>query len=114
MRASLAFLLLLSVSAGALAQSAEEVQRPDETEEVLPAGEGRTEAFGLCTACHSTAIIRRSGFTRDRWDGLMDWMTEKHGMPALEGEFRDTIVNYLAGAFPPRRTPRANNPFLPN
>ncbi|WP_376090623.1 hypothetical protein ACE7GA_20175 [Roseomonas sp. CCTCC AB2023176] len=97
------------------AQSPDEVQRPEETEDVMPAGEGRTEVFGLCTACHSSAIIRRSGLSRERWDGLMDWMTEKHGMPPLEGEFRETIVNYLAQHFPPRRTPRnASNPFLQN
>lgn len=111
----LVLLLMLLTALPALAQSPEEVERPAETEDVLPVGEGRTEVFGLCTACHSSAILRRSGFSRDRWDGLMDWMTEKHGMPPLEGEFRDLVVNYLAGQFPPRRTPRhANNPFLRN
>ena len=40
-----------------------------ETEDVLPAGEGRAETFGYCVACHSSAIIRRSGFSRERWDG---------------------------------------------
>ena len=65
----------------ALAQPAAE----PETEDVLPAGEGRAETFGYCVACHSSAIIRRSGFSRERWDGLMDWMTEKHGMAPLEG-----------------------------
>lgn len=91
------------------------VQNPPETEDVLPAGHGRSEVFGLCTACHNTAIIRRSGLSRDRWDGLMDWMTEKHGMPPLEGEMRTLVVDYLAGNFAPRRSPRnASNPFLQN
>ena len=88
------------------------VQTPRETEEALPAGHGRGEVFALCTACHSTAIIRRSGFTRERWDELMDWMTEKQGMAPLEGEMRGLVVDYLAQNFAPRRAPRGGNPFL--
>jgi len=84
-----------------------------EEENVLAEGEGRSEVFGYCTACHNTALIRRSAFTRERWDELMDWMTEKHGMNPLEGEFRDTIVDYLARHYGPRtRGPRGGNPFL--
>lgn len=101
--------LLVGAVAPAVAQPAAE----GETEEVLPTGEGRAETFGYCVACHSSAIIRRSGFSRERWDGLMDWMSEKHGMAPLEGELRARIVDYLAAAFPPRGVPRrAENPFL--
>lgn len=105
---ALAFLL-----AAAPPAAAQDVQ---ETEDVLPPGHGRDAAFGYCTGCHSTAIIRRSGLSRERWDGLMDWMTEKHGMAPLEGELREEIVGYLAAAFPERRQgPRsARNPFLPD
>jgi hypothetical protein len=68
--------------------------------------------FGYCTACHNTALIRRSAFTRDRWDELMDWMAEKHGMNPLEGEFRTIIVDYLGRHYGPRaRSPRGGNPF---
>ncbi|WP_052389746.1 hypothetical protein [Belnapia moabensis] len=85
-----------------------------ETPEVLPEGHGREDTFYRCTACHSTAPIRRSRLSRDRWDELMDWMTERHGMPALEGDERRLIVDYLAGAFPPheRRRRGPANPFL--
>ena len=96
------------------AQRLAALTRPAETEEVLPEGEGRAEVFGTCTACHSTAIIRRSRFTRQQWDDLMDWMTEKHGMNPLEGEQRTLIVDYLARAFPSSaggRARRAANPF---
>ncbi|MCR0982827.1 hypothetical protein [Roseomonas populi] len=88
------------------------VQTPAETEDILPAGHGRAETFARCTACHSTAIIRRSGFTQDRWDELMDWMTEKQGMAPLDGADRALIVGYLAQQFPPRRNPRNASPFL--
>lgn len=82
-----------------------------ETEAALPEGPAREEVFAACMACHGSAIIRRSALTRDRWDELLDWMTEKHGMPALEGGRRDRIVDYLAANFAPRRA-RAANPFL--
>lgn len=91
------------------------VQRPAEEADALPAGHGREDTFAACTACHSTAIIRRSGLTRERWDELMDWMVEKQGMNPLEPDQRTVIVDYLAVAFPERRAnPRARNPFLSN
>jgi hypothetical protein len=95
------------------AEAAQAIQSQAEEETVLPEGEGRSETFGYCTACHNTALIRRSRFTRQQWDGLMDWMTERHGMNPLEGEFRDTIVDYLARHFGPSGAPaRGRNPFL--
>lgn len=88
--------------------------QPEETPEALPDGSARDDAFYRCTACHNTAVIRRSALSRGQWDELMDWMTEKHGMPPLEGAERETIVGYLATAFPPRRARGgrgAPNPF---
>jgi hypothetical protein len=97
----------------AQAAAAQAVTQPAEEETVLPEGHGRAETFGYCVACHSTAIIRRSHFSRDQWEGLMDWMTEKHGMNRLEGELRETIVGYLATHFAPAQAPaRGRNPFL--
>ncbi|WP_198374397.1 hypothetical protein [Neoroseomonas rubea] len=84
-----------------------------EEETVLAEGEGRAETFAYCTVCHNTALIRRSAFSRDRWDELMDWMAEKHGMNPIEGEFRQAIVDYLAAHYGPRQQgPRGGNPFL--
>jgi cytochrome c5 len=95
------------------AEAAAALADRQEEETVLAEGEGRSEVFGYCTACHNTALIRRSAFTRDRWDELMDWMAEKHGMNPLEGEFRTTIVDYLGRHYGPRaRNPRGGNPFL--
>ena len=93
--------------------AAQAVSQPTEEETILPEGHGRAETFGYCVACHSTAIIRRSAFSRDQWDGLMDWMTEKHNMTRLEGELRETIVNYLTQHFGQAQAPtRGRNPFL--
>ncbi|MCA3363517.1 MAG: hypothetical protein ING08_05410 [Roseomonas sp.] len=95
------------------AEAAAALAERQEEETVLAEGEGRSEVFGYCTACHNTALIRRSAFTRERWDELMDWMAEKHGMNPLEGEFRATIVDYLARHYGPRaRGARGGNPFL--
>jgi len=95
------------------AEAAAEIAARAEEETVLAEGEGRSETFAYCTACHNTALIRRSAFTRDRWDDLMDWMVEKHGMNPIDGEFRTTIVDYLAQHYGPRaRGPRGGNPFL--
>lgn len=86
-------------------------QTLEESPEVLPEGPGREETFYGCTACHGTALIRQQGMTRERWDETMRVMTEKHGMADYEGELRDTILDYLAQHFPPRRRAPAN-PFL--
>jgi hypothetical protein len=113
------FLMLLGggvalAQPGAFAQtSLDAATQPVEEPSVLPAGEGQEEVFYACTACHSTAIIRRSRFSRERWDELMTWMTEVHGMNELEGEERTLIVGYLAQHYGPAQSPaRARNPFL--
>ena len=103
----------LAATARRQAEAAAAIAPRSEEETVLAEAPGRAETFGYCTACHNTALIRRSAFTRERWDELMDWMAEKHGMNPLEGEMRETIVDYLAGQYGPRqRGPRGGNPFL--
>jgi hypothetical protein len=118
-RAAIAYQQEQQAAAAREAAAREQAERlaaltqPAETPEVLPEGEGREEVFGACTACHSTAIIRRSRFSRQQWDDLMDWMTEKHGMNPLEGERRALIVDYLSTVFPSAAgARRATNPFL--
>jgi len=89
--------------------------RAEDTPEALPEAPGREETFHTCIACHGTAVIRRSRLSREGWDELMDWMTEKHGMAPLEGEDRRVIVDYLARVFPPgtqQQPRRGGNPFL--
>lgn len=106
------FLAFGMMSGVALAQSNAEPPGGEEPS-VFPAGPGQEEVFYACTACHSTAIIRRSGFTRGQWDGLMDWMVEKQGMNPLEPDERKLIVDYLAQHYGPRDAPsRSRNPFL--
>jgi hypothetical protein len=112
--------LLLCLGGGSLpppglAQAPVEVEGAIEEIDVLPEGKGREETFYACTACHNTRLIRRSGFTRQQWDDLMDWMVNQQNMQPLEPDARTIIVDYLAEHFPPRRTrPGFTNPFLGN
>ena len=89
--------------------------RPEQVED-LPAGPGREETFAFCTACHAYRLVSNQGLSRERWDETLSWMTERHNMPALEGADRALILDYLAGAHPPRAAPAAGgfrNPFAP-
>ncbi|PZW50799.1 hypothetical protein C8P66_10112 [Humitalea rosea] len=79
--------------------------------DILPDDAGREDTFAICTACHNTALIRRSAFSQERWDEVLDWMVEKQGMPVLEAETRASILGYLARNFAPRASPRGRNPF---
>jgi cytochrome c len=86
--------------------------------EGLPPGPGREEVFYLCNACHSLKTVQQQGLPRDRWDDLLVWMTEKQGMPELEGKDRDTVLDYLAGnygipAARPSMTPMFRPPLMP-
>jgi mono/diheme cytochrome c family protein len=88
----------------------------DEQIEDLPEGQGRDETFGLCTACHGYRLVSNQGMTRDKWDETMTWMTERHGMPDIQGADRDLILDYLAAHHPPKAPGRAGgfrNPFAP-
>jgi Spy/CpxP family protein refolding chaperone len=86
-----------------LACTSAAAQPARETPDALPPGPGRDVTFHVCTPCHSTALIRRSGLTRPQWDALMDWMSERQNMPVLNPALRTMVVDYLAEAFPPRR-----------
>jgi hypothetical protein len=87
------------------------LQNPGETPEALPAGADRDEVFYACTACHSTAIVRRTRLSRERWDELMDWMVTRHNMNPMDADQRRRVVDYLAEHFPPAST-RGRNIFL--
>jgi Spy/CpxP family protein refolding chaperone len=105
MRARLLAAALL-LAASALAQAPE-----PESPESLPEGAGREETFYACTACHSSALIRRQQLTREGWDGIVALMVRQHGMPEPSDEERKQIVDYLAKAFPVRAPAGWRNPF---
>ena len=87
-------------------------QGVEETPELFPDGPHRDEVFYFCTACHSSRLVRNQAMSRERWGDTLDWMTERHGMPALKGEERDRFLDYLTGAFGPAAGALRRSPFL--
>jgi mono/diheme cytochrome c family protein len=116
------WLLALSLGASMVAAQVQAQGAPpaftpkDEQIEDLADGPGRDETFGMCTACHGYKLVSNQGMTRDKWDETLTWMTERHGMPDIQGGVRDLILDYLAAHHPPKAPTRAGgfkNPFAP-
>jgi len=110
----LRFLGMAALAAILIAPSAGLAQ--EETPESLPDFAGRDETFGYCIGCHSMKVVSRQGMERSRWHETLNWMTEKHGMPAPDADMRKTLLDYLAQAFPPKAPGQAGgwvNPFAP-
>jgi hypothetical protein len=107
----LAGALLLGSGAGVAQQQAFEPR--EETPEEFPDFPGREDTFYFCSACHAFKLVAQQGMSRRRWDGTLDLMTERHGMPKVEGRERSAILDYLEKAFPESAEPRGwQNPFL--
>lgn len=68
---------------------------------------GRETVFGICTQCHSTAIILQNHLTRERWDTTITWMQEKQGLHYLPPDTRNEILDYLAAVQGVPATPAA-------
>ena len=72
----------------------------------LPQGPGREEVFGICRACHSLMIVKQQGLTREAWDETLVWMVEEQGMPELDDEYLNLVLDYLASHYGPDRRNR--------
>ena len=71
----------------------------DDLDPDWPQGPGREEAFYLCSACHSLAIVKQQGLNRESLDELLVWMVEEQGMDELEPDERTLILDFLAANF---------------
>ena len=67
----------------------------------LPPGEGRELVFYTCQACHSLAIVKQQGLSREFWDDTLTWMVEEQAMPELGDDDRVLVLDYLATNFGP-------------
>jgi cytochrome c len=67
----------------------------------LPPGPGREEVYYGCQACHSLRIVVQQGLSRDSWDETLVWMVDEQGMPELEPEEHELILDYLAKNYGP-------------
>jgi hypothetical protein len=87
--------------------------------EDLPDFPGREDTFYRCVACHSFNLVSRQGMSREQWEDTLGWMTQRHGMPKVEGEEKRVILDYLSQAYPAiGHTPSGGgggwqNPFKP-
>lgn len=110
-RFSWVMMLLAALSApqAALAQA---FTPRDESPADFPAGPGRDQTFYACTPCHGFKLVAAQAQARGQWEDTLDFMTQRHGMPKLEGNDRKIVLDYLEAAFPPRRAPGGwQNPF---
>jgi hypothetical protein len=116
---------LVPVLAGLALARAVAAQEVQEEPSVLPEGPYRDEVFYLCTPCHSSRLVRNQAMSRERWDETLTWMSERHGMPKVEGEERERVLDYLTAYLgpvaeeAPKRSPflsqpQRKNPFAPN
>ena len=105
--------LSLAVSSLAVLSATAETFTPsEERPEDYPAGPGREPTFYACTPCHGFKIVAQQGQTRRQWDYTLNWMTERHGMPPVDGELRTMVLDYLEATYPPRQAPGGwKNPF---
>lgn len=81
------------------APSASSVAVADPFGDSWPEGEGREITGYTCDACHSLAIVRQQGLSRDSWDELLDWMVEEQGMDEPDADNREKILGYLSEHF---------------
>lgn len=86
-----------------------------ETPDALPDHPGRDDTFGYCIGCHSFQVVGRQGMSRERWDSTLNWMTERHAMPAPDDATRKVLLDYLSAAYPEQAASSRGwvNPFAP-
>jgi len=84
----------------------------EETPEQFPDFPNREEAFYMCSACHAFGLVAQQGMSRPRWDGIIDFMSERHGMAKLDEKERQPLLDYLEKAFPEAPPQGWQNPFL--
>ncbi len=66
-------------------------------------GKGAEETYYACTGCHSEMLVVQQGLSRERWDELIDWMIDEQGMPELDQDEREVILDYLSKNYGPDR-----------
>ncbi len=71
-------------------------------EAALPPGDGREMVEGICSGCHSIRLVTQQRLSRERWDHLLDWMVAEQGMPELDAETRERVLDYLGSHLAPK------------
>jgi hypothetical protein len=110
----LVFASMLLVALAPVDARAQTFTPKEETLEQFPDFPNREETFYSCSACHAFGLVAQQGMSRARWDGIIDLMTDRHGMAKLDAKERVPLLDYLEKAFPEREQPQGGwqNPFL--
>ena len=102
---------LALMGTGAIAQQS---RPPSDAPEDYPDHPGRDATFYFCSACHGFKLVAAQALPRERWDATLTTMSERHGMPKVDGAARREMLDYLEKAFGPRAVaPGRQNPFAP-
>src|SRR5689334_1471654 len=67
----------------------------------LPEGPGKDIVQGVCSQCHSLALITNDGYSRDEWPRIFGTMIE------LPNDQKNIVADYLAVHFPEKAKPPA-------
>ena len=70
---------------------------------VLVAGDGATETYAYCIACHSERLVAQQGLTREGWEEVIVLMMEEHGMAPIESPSLQRVLGYLSTHYGPDR-----------
>lgn len=62
-----------------------------------------------CTVCHSAQLITLQQGDRASWLSMIRWMQKTQGLWPFDEQTEKTIVDYLAGSYPPVRPSRRKN-----
>ena len=62
----------------------------------LPEGEGRDLVHVVCDGCHSIKLVVQQGLDRDSWEETLDTMVEEQGMPEMDAESYQIVLDYLS------------------
>lgn len=108
-----AFALLVVVAVPVTA-GAQGFTPKEEAPEQFPDFPNREDTFYMCSACHAFKLVASQGMSRARWDGVIDLMSDRHGMAKLDAKERAPLLDYLEKAFPESAQPQGGwqNPFL--
>jgi hypothetical protein len=66
-----------------------------------------------CTPCHSARLVTQNHGSRARWEYLIRWMQDTQGLWQFQPEMEDTILDYLAEHYGPKKDAR-RAPLLPS
>ena len=70
---------------------------------------GWETARAHCTVCHSAQLITSQQGDRASWLSMIRWMQKTQGLWPLDEQTEKTILDYLAGSYPPARSSRRQN-----